>query len=361
MVLYSFLNSCLATERVALYVPLANKLMELQRHDMCVRLDTFAGEQRVVFLPLLRIFFSFVLFLLFVSSSLLAQSYKQNSLYKEYIRIYADECIEQMKKHKIPASITMAQGLLESGAGRSRLATQGNNHFGIKCHKAWQGERMYADDDLPNECFRKYAKVKDSFTDHSIFLKQPRYQRLFTYKLTDYKSWAKGLQACGYATNKGYANALIGVIESYQLYELDREKYPEWMTNQKRRTSASSKKKDKEITLTHEGYISYGLVYVLANDGDTFTSIAEELDMKPDRLADYNDAPVDFPLTKGDVVFIERKNKRATPDYEQHIVQVGDSMHSISQLYGVRVSSLYKFNHLPDDYTPQEGDVLLLR
>nr|WP_238296394.1 glucosaminidase domain-containing protein [Porphyromonas uenonis] len=125
-----------------------------------------------------------------------------NPNYQTYIRTYADECIRQMKRHKIPASITMAQGLIETGAGSSRLARDGNNHFGIKCHRAWQGQRIYADDDLKGECFRKYRSAGDSYEDHSNFLKQPRYKVLYTYQITDYEAWARGLQQCGYATNK---------------------------------------------------------------------------------------------------------------------------------------------------------------
>jgi hypothetical protein len=147
----------------------------------------------------------------------------QNMTRDEYIDKYKDEAIYQMKKYKIPASITLAQGILESGNGNSELAKKSNNHFGIKCHSDWQGERVYHDDDKKNECFRKYSKVRDSYDDHSEFLLRSRYAALFEYALTDYKSWAKGLMKAGYATNPNYSKHLIKIIEENQLHKLDDE------------------------------------------------------------------------------------------------------------------------------------------
>ena len=160
-----------------------------------------------------------VLFLLLFSFQLSAQNLTRN----EYIDKYKDEAIYQMKKYKIPASITLAQGILESGDGNSELAKKSNNHFGIKCHSDWEGERVYHDDDKKNECFRKYNKVRDSYDDHSEFLLRPRYASLFEYALTDYKSWAKGLKKAGYATNPNYAKHLIKIIEENELHKLDDE------------------------------------------------------------------------------------------------------------------------------------------
>lgn len=286
---------------------------------------------------------------------------KMNSTYQEYIRKYASECIRQMQAHNIPASITMAQGLLESGAGQSTLASIHNNHFGIKCHRTWQGKRTYKDDDEENECFRSYESDLDSFRDHSYFLKQPRYEGLYTLRRNDYIGWAKGLQRAGYATDKGYANKLIALIELYALYELDEENYPHWMDG----TPSQSKKKNrgsKTPMVKHEGFISYGLLYVIAQDGDSYYSIAEEMDIKPKTLAEYNDVPLDFPLQAGDVVYLQKKNKQATEQYLDHVVSIGESMHSIAQKYGIRVAYLYKMNDLdPETYVPEEGDILILR
>ena len=155
----------------------------------------------------------------------------------------------QMKRHKIPASITIAQGLLESNAGASMLASVHNNHFGIKCHKSWQGNRAYQDDDEKGECFRSYDSPLDSYTDHSYFLQQPRYKPLFQLAIDDYKGWAKGLQKCGYATDKGYANKLIALVELYSLYELDREEIPSWTSGKVSSPAPSpEKKREKQTT-----------------------------------------------------------------------------------------------------------------
>lgn len=301
------------------------------------------------------------------SSILLVCGQQRNEAYKQYIRQYADEAIRQMQKHGIPASITMAQALVESGAGKSYLAVEGKNHFGIKCHRSWQGETIYSDDDEKQECFRRYGSVSDSFTDHSNFLKGSRYSRLFKLAITDYRGWAKGLQECGYATNKGYANMLIRNIELYALYELDRGLYPDFIHRtapkkpEPEREKAPQPQTDKKPKAPREGFMSYGLLYVLAQDGDTYASIAQEMDLSLRQLATFNDVPTDFPLRAGDVVYLQRKNARSVGDYVTHTVEVGDSMHSIAQKYGIRVKELYKMNGKDWDYVPEEGDILQLR
>ena len=140
----------------------------------------------------------------------------------DYIEKYKDIAMREMQEYKIPASITLAQGLLESGNGNSELAKKSNNHFGIKCHKDWTGKRTYHDDDEKGECFRVYESPEDSYRDHSIFLKKgQRYAFLFDLKITDYKGWAKGLKKAGYATLPVYANVLIKLIEDYNLAQYD--------------------------------------------------------------------------------------------------------------------------------------------
>lgn len=162
--------------------------------------------------------FLFMAALLFAAGHILGQ----NLTREQYINKYKDIAVTQMHKHKIPASITLAQACLESDNGNSTLARKANNHFGIKCHNAWKGKRFKHDDDAKNECFRKYKNAKDSFTDHSYFLiSGNRYNSLFDLKITDYKAWAHGLKAAGYATNPKYAKLLIDIIEEYRLYELD--------------------------------------------------------------------------------------------------------------------------------------------
>lgn len=277
---------------------------------------------------------------------------KQNSAYQSYIRKYKDIAIEQMLRHDIPASITLAQGLLESGAGRSSLATQGNNHFGIKCHD-WTGPSMRRDDDERNECFRVYRNARESYEDHSLFLKRKRYSNLFSLKRTDYKGWARGLKACGYATNPRYASHLIDIIETYGLDKYD-----------KARTF------DKFIA-THEGTLIEGFsahtidyrnknYYVVARRGDTFASIGKEFDVGARKLARYNERGRKEVLQDGDIVYLKKKRTKADKAYKRkpHIVVAGESLYSISQKYGIRLKCLYKKNKLSPDYVPRVGDVL---
>ena len=277
-----------------------------------------------------------------------SQAASTNNVYDTYTRKHAPMAQDQMRRYNIPASITLAQALLESGAGRGRLATAANNHFGIKCHD-WRGPSILQDDDARNECFRKYESPSQSFEDHSLFLTRgARYRSLFDLDIRDYKGWAKGLQRAGYATDQGYANKLIKLIEDYQLYLYDNVK--------KGRVVAVS-----ESTSTHNVYRSNGIIYVIARRGDTFESIAKEFDLNKKRLANYNELPYDAPLASGDVVYLEKKQKKAAEKFPAHEIQTGESMHSISQMYGVRMKYLYKINKKDKEYIPMEGDVLRLR
>jgi len=278
---------------------------------------------------------------------------KRVKMYEEYVSLHRNIAIEHMVKYKIPASITLAQGLLESGAGKSELARKSNNHFGIKCHTDWKGERAYHDDDLKQECFRKYKSVADSYSDHAKFIaERERYSVLFSLDTKDYKGWAKGLQECGYATDKAYANKLIKIIEDYQLYQYD--------------TKEKSNKKDNKtsdiiITNRHTPYKTHGLVYVIASAGDTYESIASEFGFNVRDLYKYNEVEKNFPLEEGGIVYFEKKKSKADkPNYE-HIIQIGESMHSISQRYGLKVKNLYKINKKDFEYVPVEGDILKLR
>lgn len=284
----------------------------------------------------------------------LVKAQRKLSSYEAYISKYSDLAIEHQKKYKIPASITLSQGLLESGAGQSSLARQSNNHFGIKCHSDWRGGRVYHDDDLRGECFRKYAHVEDSYTDHSKFIAfRPRYSVLFDLDLKDYKGWAKGLQQCGYATDRAYANKLIKVIEDYELYRFDSHK-----GTRKQETPQQNKNASAELMPI---YKTHGLIYVIARANDSFESIAQNLGFKEKELRKYNEVPEEFPLQPGDIVYLEKKKKKADKPYYDHVVQIGESMHSISQHYGVRLKSLYKLNKKDMEYIPAEGDVLKLR
>ncbi|MDR1883322.1 MAG: glucosaminidase domain-containing protein [Prevotella sp.] len=287
-----------------------------------------------------------------VSAFSQARRYK---IYDDYIDAYKGIAIDHMKKYKIPASITLAQGLLESGAGKSALTRSSNNHFGIKCHNDWTGGRVYKADDIPDDCFRKYKKAEDSFDDHSRFLSEKqRYRSLFSLPLTDYRGWAGGLQKAGYATDKAYANKLIKLIEDYELYLYDKK------GEEKKREEQAVAKKYKHKQ-KHIPYKTHNLVYVIAENGDTYEAIAAEFGFEPKDLYKYNEVPEGFPLKQGDLVYFEKKKSKADKPYYDHVVQVGESMHSISQLYGIKVKNLYKRNKKDFEYVPEEGDVLKLR
>lgn len=283
---------------------------------------------------------------------------KWNSTYQSYVDLYKDLAIEQMLKHNIPASITLAQGLLESGAGKSTLAVMANNHFGIKCH-GWDGPTMRKNDDTPDECFRVYDNPRESFEDHSAFLERDRYKKLFTYYVTDYKSWAYGLKECGYATNPNYAQTLISIIETYKLYEFDTAKtYDRFVINH----SVVGKKVKLDGQNPHKVYAYNKNYYIIARKGDTFYTLSEELGITAAKLAKNNERDIDEELAEGDIVYMLKKQKRATKQYENvfHVVKEGDSMYSIAQLYGIRLKSLYSKNCLHSGYALQVGDKLLV-
>ena len=280
-----------------------------------------------------------------------AQSADQ--IYRQYIEKYKDIAIEQMQKWKIPASVTLAQGLLESAAGRSRLATEGNNHFGIKCHSSWKGGRIYADDEKSDECFRRYRSARESYEDHSVFLANgQRYRSLFNLKMTDYKGWAKGLKAAGYASNPVYAQSLISLIERYQLYRYDTA------TPGKIHSTPVNGQPLHPIFMYNKNY------YLYARRGDTFRTIAQETGVSYRKLARYNERDKNAVLDEGEIVWLEKKRTKAPKDMKNrpHQVQTGESMYLIAQKYGIRLKSLYKLNNLkPDDYHIQVGDMIRVR
>ena len=299
--------------------------------------------KRLIFCVLLLFVPLFVLF---------AQNMVWTKQYQDYFDKYRDLAIEQMQKHKIPASITLAQGVLESGAGRSELAVKGNNHFGIKCN-GWTGRKTYHDDDARQECFRAYNNVYESYEDHSLFLTtRQRYQQLFKLRLTDYQGWAKGLKACGYATSPTYAKKLIEIIQLYKLYELDKVKgYDKFRTHQIEQGDL------RHIYAFNNNY------YVKARRGDTFRTIAADVGISYRKLARYNECGKNDLLEEGEIIWLKKKAKKAPKSYKGrlHTVQRGESMYSIAQYYGIRIKYLYKMNGLPVDYKPVVGDRLRVR
>lgn len=283
--------------------------------------------------------------MLLLFSGLSAQ--RRNTAYQHYIDKYSTLAVREMKRYHIPASITLAQGLLESGAGRSRLARISNNHFGIKCGRNWSGRKTYADDDYRHECFRSYKHPRQSYEDHSRFLVTgPRYQFLFRLKRTDYKGWARGLKKAGYATNPHYADKLINIIELYNLQRYDRR---------------GSHNMPPSVKNPHQPYLANGLLYIIARPGDTWKTISKEYGISKRRLRKNNDLYKGYTLHPGDIVYLEKKHRKAKSDYITHRVTAGESMHSISQTYGIRLKNLYKLNKKTPDYIPAEGDYLRLR
>jgi len=306
--------------------------------------------------------FSLIVCLLLLSCQYMsAQQFKWNAQYQAYIDRYKDIAIAEMATYRIPASITLAQGLLESGAGTSYLSRCGNNHFGIKSH-GWAGRTIRHDDDARQEKFRAYDSAEESYEDHSKFLaNRERYSRLFSLKTTDYKGWARGLKECGYATNPRYAQRLISLIETYKLYEYDRVK-PTKKVVASAEPQAPVKRKKRTVAFhTINSYNQNFYVYV--RKGDTFESIAHEMGLSASQLAKYNERDRRDQLREGEVLYLRKKMKKADRRFKHrpHVVKNGESMYTIAQTYGMRLSSLYKLNHLPSDYQIRVGDQLRVR
>ena len=287
---------------------------------------------------------------------------------EQYIDKYKDLAIKEMKRTGIPASITMAQAILESGTGNSTLARKSNNHFGIKCHKDWKGKKVYHDDDKRHECFRKYKTVYDSYRDHSKFLtEKSRYASLFKLKSTDYKKWAHGLKKAGYATDPRYAHRLIKIIEDYKLYQLDRKgggksKYTEEDEYDKS-VSATSGVDDFVIDpyTKHEVKYNNRVKYVDIEEGDTFESIAEEFDLRLWEIFHYNDIPENTNINDFKHLYIEAKRKKADRSEEYHVVKEGETLQRISHKYGIKLKSILKYNNIDEDDTLTPGTKLNLR
>ena len=348
--------------------------------------------------------------------------YAQNRLkpYEEYIEKYAEIAVRQQKLHGIPASITLAQGLLESGAGRSQLAVRSNNHFGIKCHDSWQGDTVMAFDDGVNSCFRKYKKVEESFDDHSMFLvRGRRYAGLFLLKATDYKGWAHGIKQAGYATDPSYSDKLIRIIETYGLDKIAEGKKYSSPTESKQEEikinvkEAKKAKKEAEKaakkaaddakkairneerkarrTVRDSIYGSYSIFkndilsnvkdykaikptpsvqtinplsehvlfysgttpYVKAQYGDSFESLADEFGLSPSLIRRINEFPLNHILKSGEPVYLDTKTTWWEGEKPYHVVQDGESMHSIAQKYALKLDALFKMNGM------KPGDVLV--
>jgi LysM repeat protein len=300
-----------------------------------------------------KILLSFLIIILTIQ----VKSQNQDSNYINYIQKYAGIAIKQQQLHRIPASIILAQGLLESRAGQSILVKEGNNHFGIKCHE-WSGDKIYQDDDLKNECFRKYSQASESFEDHSFFLtSRPRYKELFNLPSGDYTSWAKGLKAAGYATDPDYAQKLINLIERYELNQYDKFN-SEIAAKTEQVIIVNSEVSENK---TREYYRSNHIKIIVANSTDTYSSLAKELNISEKRLRKYNDAGLDMTLHQGSIIYLaNKKNKAACPN-KIHVIEEGESFYSISQEYGIKLINLYRMNNLSFNESASVGQILRLR
>lgn len=277
----------------------------------------------------------------------------------EYINLYKDAAVEEMHRSGVPASITLSQGILESGDGNSPLARYANNHFGIKCHSEWTGKKYIQDDDAKDECFRSYKTALESFHDHSEFLKKRRYAFLFELKPTDYKGWAKGLKKAGYATNPKYPQLLIDLIEKNQLHQYDLNKPVKNKTHKNRSVkkplAVKSIRKGSHSVKTHQNNIRY----IEVIPGDSFEKIADEFNMGEWQLYKYNDVEKGDELFESGILYLQPKRSKAKKNY--HTVKQGETMWDISQLHGIKLSKLYSRNKMSEKQLAQVGQKLYLR
>ena len=291
----------------------------------------------------------------------------------EYIKKYAPIAVSEMHRSGVPASITLAQGMLESRYGLSSLAADGNNHFGIKCHRNWSGKTMRVNDDAPNECFRVYGNAEESFRDHSDFLRyQDRYKSLFELKPTDYKGWAKGLKKAGYATDPKYAEKLIKIIEDYHLYKYDTGDVPQEtpikiekkaqveVKNPMRKGQASE---SYSFRVERKVFKKNGILCVYAEPEDTYESIALEFNLFQKEILRFNDEGAARPLKIGEVVYLKGKKRHAPSGLPMYVADNKPmTLWEISQRFGIKMKFLLKWNPgLTADYKPVEGDVIYLK
>ena len=311
-----------------------------------------------------------------------------------YISRYSRIAVEERKRSGVPASITLAQGMLESGNGMSELAVRGNNHFGIKCHD-WKGQKIYYDDDRKGECFRKYRTPEESYRDHSDFLRyRDRYKFLFEFRVTDYKSWAYGLKKAGYATDPSYPKKLINLIEEYDLDQFDRT------LPKKTRQGADKSGKDSKpaadagyrnddlaeeasvpatpaeletpkplsdrqgktmhLSLSRQLFSQNGVPFVYSAEGETYADIARSYDLFTGEILRYNDLESDCDLLPGTVVYLQPKKSRAARQVDKYVADGGETLRDIAQRYAVRMKSLLKLNGMESDRTLDEGEMILL-
>jgi len=329
----------------------------------------------------------FLLLLLILYCGTAFSQYNEKDV-NEYINNFKELAIQKMYQYKIPASITLSQGIFESACGKSKLAITGNNHFGIKCHKEWFGDTLLIDDDSLGECFRKYITVEDSYTDHALFLTtRPRYSGLFTLDIMDYKAWAKGLKTAGYATNPQYAERLINLIEKYNISKQDticmkRILSGDFNTNlsdknvelKEIKPSTSEQKSGSIIFFSAKNndfptdelpfterkvYVNNRSFFIIAEVGDSYAKIAKDVQDSEKNIRKYNDAKNGIQPREGEVIYIESKAK-SNPT-QKHSVAKGETLRYISQKYAIQLHYLFKYNNLDEKSIIKPGDIIKLK
>jgi LysM repeat protein len=331
------------------------------------------------------VFFLALLFFLFSCRSYkpLISSTEPSRSVSDYVNTYKDLAVNEMKRTGIPASIILAQGIIESDCGHSTLAREGNNHFGIKCHDDWRGQTIMHDDNRRNECFRKYQKPEESFYDHSDFLKNvARYNFLFNINPSDYKAWAYGLKKAGYATNPDYANMLIRTIEENNLWSYDKGYYVESLTPHSTDTVKESVNTIRSApapiynsTISPRASFRNNAVsarvprvmennriqYIIVRDGDTREKLEEEFQLLKWELPRYNEIKSDFILTPGQILYLQPKRDKAEPGKDFYDALAGDTMYRISQQFGIKLKKLYEMNRMAEGDEPEAGRKIWLR
>lgn len=358
--------------------------------SLCVRNDVICHNDTLSFFCTGMVKICLIIFFLFSFTEISAQNYTKSDIHR-YIETYSDVAVRKMQEHGIPASITLAQGILESAAGTSDLAVKANNHFGIKCHKSWDGKTFRKDDDSKNECFRKYKTAVESFEDHSQFLKATRYADLYKLKVTDYEGWAHGLKKAGYATNPQYAHRLIRIIEEYNLALYDKPDGPALAKNENSKNNSSKQSETKKAKnnkkaepvqvksnpqntnlsvdnqaafipqnkpykdftpvdypyTTRPVYRNNGVYFVVAQKGDTYFSIARDVQLGMGELKMYNDVPNNkYEPCEGEMVYLQKKRQYA--ERHHHVLCENETLRDVAQLYGCRLKTIYKLNNLSD-------------
>ena len=319
----------------------------------------------------------FLITLLLAVAGLYAMAQRTDSPQQRYIDTYSNIAVAEMLRSGVPASITLAQGILESGAGLSKLAKEGNNHFGIKCHKGWTGKSMRMDDDKRDECFRVYATPEESFRDHSDFLRyRDRYKFLFDLERTDYKGWAYGLKQAGYATDPKYPSKLIKYIEDYNLTRFDiitSEEAAEVPAPPHRieEPTAVPAERDMDVPTREEYHFSLsrrlysvnGVPFVYAIEGESYRSIAKYYHLFKWELLKYNDLKADETLTPGTIVYLAHKKKHTPKGLDKYIVaEDGENFHAICQRFAVKEKAIRKLNGFGRGTVElREGDEIKLR